>query len=66
MPERLWKNTPLTRVPAPAVPCDALPGLALSQAISSVRLLAGTVFLATTSCGLLVSSAIGSRSSSRL
>ena len=48
--------------PAPAVPAVALSWLALSQAISSLRFLAGSVFVLTTTIGLLGSSTTGSRS----
>ena len=48
--------------PAPPVPCDAVSGLALSQANSSLKLFTGTAALVTTMYGLSGNSAIGSRS----
>ena len=55
----------MRRLPTPAVPCDALSGLAFSQAIKPFRSSAGMAFFATISCGCWSSSAIGSKSFSR-
>jgi hypothetical protein len=52
-------------LPAPAVPCDALSGFALSQAIHSVRLLVGNVFLETISGTPVATSATGVKSLSK-
>ena len=51
--------------PTPVVPTMPLPGLALSQAVSSVMFVAGTDLAATASCGPSAISATGSRSVSR-
>ena len=51
--------------PAPAVPAVGGAGRALSQAISSFSVFAGTAFLLTMIIGLLGSSTTGSRSVTR-
>ena len=49
-------------LPTPLVPNVALSGFAFSQAISSFRLFAGSVFLAAITCELVESSEIGAKS----
>jgi hypothetical protein len=49
---------------APTVAAVALSGLALSQSTSSLTLLAGKFLRAMMSCGVIASSAIGSKSCS--
>ena len=55
----------MERLPTPDVPIVALSGLALSQAISSFRLLAGMVLRASIRNGWVATSAIGSKSFTR-
>ena len=62
-----WKKMPemCPGAPMPPVPAEALSGLALSQATSAARSLAGRVLRATSSKGPLVSSEIVAKSCSR-
>ena len=66
-PMVFWKNTPETwpGLPMPAVPTETLPGLALSQAISSLRLFGRQSLPADDHDGCVEISATGSRSFSR-
>src|SRR5262249_47604199 len=48
--------------PMPTVPTIALPGFSFSQAINSLRSLAGRVFRATIHCGVSASNDTGSKS----
>ena len=52
-------------LPTPIVPADALPGFALSQAISSFMSFAGRVFFPMIQSGAIESIVTGSRSFSR-
>ena len=49
-------------LPAPALPCVALPGFAFSHAINSCKSFAGTSFFATIISEKLASKATGSKS----
>jgi hypothetical protein len=49
-------------LPTPAVPIEALSGLALSQAMKDLRSVAGVAFLATSTIGAAGSSITGSKS----
>ena len=68
MPVILWNNRPLTcdGLPGPLVPYSALSWFVLSQASRPLRSVAGTAFLLTISKGVLLRSAIGSKSLSTI
>src|SRR5262245_19808210 len=66
-PVNFWSNRPLAcdGLPGPLVPKDILVPFDLIQPISSIRSMAGTAFLDNTSNGVLLRSAMGSKSPSR-